>query len=231
MTLHVPDLTKSVSNDKPANFVSATSVPYDGMYRKFLKRALDLTLVAIAMPIVFPLIFVLACIVAVITKSKPFYSQVRVGRDGKHFRMWKLRTMVKDAEAYLEGYLLHNPSAAEEWHSTQKLKNDPRVTSVGRLLRKTSMDELPQIFNVLNGTMSLVGPRPIMLCQRNAYHGQSYYRMRPGITGLWQVSDRNNCQFKERVHYDNKYYQEMSFKKDIELLVKTVGVVLNATGH
>jgi lipopolysaccharide/colanic/teichoic acid biosynthesis glycosyltransferase len=145
--------------------------------------------------------------------------------------MWKLRTMVRNADQHLEAYLAQNPTARREWDATQKLKNDPRITPFGRLLRKTSIDELPQLFNVLNGTMSLVGPRPMMLDQEKYYHGTEYYCMRPGITGLWQVSDRNNCAFRDRVDYDAIYCRELSLKTDLSLLCKTVGVVCRATGH
>ena len=139
--------------------------------------------------------------------------------------------MVHNADKMLEQYLARNPSARAEWDSTQKLKKDPRITFFGQFLRKSSMDELPQLLNVFQGTMSLVGPRPMMVSQQPLYPGQSYYQMRPGITGFWQVSDRNNCEFSDRSHYDDRYYREMSFKTDIGLLVQTVGVVVKATGH
>ncbi len=195
------------------------------------KRTLDLSLVLLALPVVLPLIAMMALAVAVLTGGQPFYSQLRVGRDGKPFRMWKLRTMVKDADALLEKHLQANPCARAEWDATQKLKNDPRITSVGRLMRKTSMDELPQLFNVFNGTMSLVGPRPMMVFQKDFYHGLAYFELRPGITGLWQVSDRNNCDFKDRVAYDDLYNDKLSLKTDVAILWRTVGVVLRATGH
>lgn len=197
---------------------------------KFFKRALDLTLVFLSAPFVLPLILVLMLIIA-LTGNKPFYSQLRVGRGGAPFRMWKLRTMVRNADQSLEAYLQNNPEARREWDTTQKLKNDPRITSFGRLLRKTSIDELPQLFNVFNGTMSLVGPRPMMLGQEDYYSGYAYYEMRPGITGLWQVSDRNNCTFQARVNFDNDYFQRASLKTDLRLLFKTVVVVCRATGH
>ena len=161
----------------------------------------------------------------------PFYSQLRVGKDGKHFRMWKLRTMVHNADVLLESYLDRYPEARAEWDSTQKLKNDPRITFVGRLLRKSSMAELPQLFNVLNGTMSLVGPRPMMVNQQNTYTGHAYYRLRPGITGLWQVSDRNHCKFIGRVQYDEQYDKTLSLKTDLRVLFLTVAVVLRGTGY
>lgn len=176
------------------------------------------------------MIVLLACAIA-LTGNAPFYTQLRLGKDGKTFRMWKLRTMVRNADAQLESYLKANPRARQEWNNTQKLKNDPRITPLGRMLRKTSVDELPQLFNVLNGTMSLVGPRPMMVDQAPFYHGQAYYNMRPGITGLWQVSDRNDCDFVGRVSYDNTYNRIMSLRTDMRVLWNTVGVVMRATGH
>jgi lipopolysaccharide/colanic/teichoic acid biosynthesis glycosyltransferase len=229
MTLHIPNLASDSRTDTSSRTLHA---PADaGLYRKFFKRALDLTLVLLSAPIVLPLIVFLAVLVALLTGGRPFYSQLRVGRHGTPFRMWKLRTMVVNADAQLEHYLQQNPAARAEWDSTQKLKNDPRITAVGRLLRKTSIDELPQLFNVLNGTMSLVGPRPMMVGQEKYYHGSAYYEMRPGITGLWQVSDRNDCDFADRVAFDTKYNSDLSLKTDLGLLLRTVGVVMRATGH
>ena len=139
--------------------------------------------------------------------------------------------MVKNADDQLESYLDANNAARVEWDATQKLKKDPRITRVGRILRKTSMDELPQLWNVLNGSMSLVGPRPMMIEQEQYYYGRSYYELRPGITGLWQISDRNECSFVGRVAFDEAYNRSLSLGTDIGILQKTVGVVMRATGH
>ena len=229
MTLHVSNLTTDTPADPQVLSDSSTDVQ-QGRYRTFFKRAIDLTLVLLSLPFILPLILFLALAIA-LTGNMPFYTQLRVGQGGSAFRMWKLRTMVKNADQHLEAYLQKNPEARAEWDSTQKLKNDPRITPFGRLLRKTSIDELPQLFNVLNGTMSLVGPRPMMVGQEKYYHGHAYYEMRPGITGLWQVSDRNNCAFQGRVAYDTAYCHEMSLKTDTRILFQTVGVVWRATGH
>lgn len=229
MTLHIANLSTETSakqQDTLATPVTATR----SLYSLYFKRALDLMLVLLSLPVILPLIAMLALLVAA-TGNMPFYSQARVGRNGVSFRMWKLRTMVKNADELLESYLQKNPEARQEWDTTQKLKNDPRITPFGRLLRKTSIDELPQLFNVLNGTMSLVGPRPMMTMQEKYYDGPAYYDMRPGITGLWQVSDRNECDFRDRATYDAIYGQQMSLKTDIGLLLKTVFVVCRATGH
>lgn len=181
-------------------------------------------------PVAVPLIGFAALLIA-LDGHNPFYSQKRVGKDGRVFRMWKLRTMVYQADALLGAYLDKNPDARQEWDKSQKLKHDPRITKVGRLLRKTSFDELPQLWNVVNGTMSLVGPRPMMVCQRDVYHGISYYNLRPGITGLWQISKRNESSFLERVDYDNAYDRTISLRTDVSVLMGTVRVVLRGTGY
>jgi lipopolysaccharide/colanic/teichoic acid biosynthesis glycosyltransferase len=229
MTLHALKLpVDALAEVQPA--CAADSDRSQGAYVRVGKRALDLALTLIAAPLAVPLVLTLALMILA-TGSRPFYSQPRLGKGGRAFRLWKLRTMVHDADQRLKTYLATNPAARAEWDATQKLRNDPRITPLGRLLRKTSIDELPQLFNVFNGTMSLVGPRPMMPDQEHHYHGQTYYRMRPGITGLWQVSDRNNCDFKDRAAFDNAYGRVVSLKTDVALLIRTIGVVCRATGH
>lgn len=223
MTLVVRDL----ATEKTVAPVSARS---SMVYGTFFKRAVDLLIIVIASPILLPVI--LACALLVMTDGgRPFYRQARVGRNGRTFRIWKLRTMVVDADAKLEAYLAANPEARAEWDATQKLKRDPRITFFGRFLRKTSLDELPQLINVLTGEMSLVGPRPMMVSQKHLYDGDSYYTMRPGLTGLWQVSERNDSRFIDRVRFDNTYAGTMSFTTDINILMRTVGVILRGTGY
>jgi len=191
---------------------------------------MDLALTLCALPFALPLLGLMALVIA-LDGHNPVYSQLRVGKNGRTFRIWKLRTMVHNADALLESYLAENPVARIEWDATQKLKQDPRITFVGRILRKASVDELPQLLNVLNGTMSLVGPRPMMVAQKGSYEGAGYYRLRPGITGPWQVSDRNECNFSDRVRYDDCYEQTLSFKTDFAILIRTIGVVLRGTGY
>lgn len=206
------------------------AVPARGPYRAGVKRALDVTAILLALPIVLPLILVLAAIVA-LDGGNPLYFQTRVGQGGRHYRMWKLRSMVVGAEAALEAHLAADPAAREEWDRDQKLKNDPRITRIGRILRKSSLDELPQLWNVLAGDMSLVGPRPMMPCQKPLYPGEAYYRLRPGITGPWQVSHRNESTFADRARFDNDYEQDLSLATDLGLLLATVRVVVRATGY
>lgn len=224
MTLVVRDLTaKHVA-------ASVDTRKTNAVYRTVTKRVLDLLLVVLSMPVWLPVIVVGAALVMTDGRS-PFYRQERVGQNGKVFRIWKLRTMVVDADAKLEAYLAANPDARIEWDTTQKLKCDPRITVVGRILRKTSLDELPQILNVLTGDMSLVGPRPMMTNQKHLYNGDAYYALRPGLTGLWQVSERNESRFIDRVRFDDTYAATVSLWTDLTVLVRTVGVVLRGTGY
>jgi lipopolysaccharide/colanic/teichoic acid biosynthesis glycosyltransferase len=200
-----------------------------GPYRLFVKRALDVTAVLLAAPFVVPLVGLLAVAVAR-DGGGAFYTQPRIGRHGRIFRIWKLRTMVPDADRMLARHLAENPAARREWDETQKLRRDPRVTPVGRILRQSSLDELPQLWNVLRGEMSLVGPRPMMPDQRALYPGSAYYALLPGITGYWQTSARNATSFAARADYDAAYDTDLSLGTDIAVLLRTVRVVLRGTG-
>lgn len=200
------------------------------LYRGGVKRVIDLVLVIATFPFWLPIILITAVLVAR-DGHNPFYTQDRIGRNGRVFRMFKLRSMVHDADAVFEAYLQAHPEARAEWDATQKLKHDPRITRLGRLIRKTSIDELPQLFNVVLGHMSLVGPRPMMVCQKPLYPGSRYYDMRPGLTGFWQVSNRNHCRFVDRARYDNAYHASMSLRTDVALIWRTMGVVLRGTGY
>ncbi len=207
-----------------------TSSFFKTPYRHGGKRLLDLVICLLAAPFMLPLIALLAFFVTR-DGGKAFYCQERVGRNGRGFKMWKLRSMVSDADEILEVYLTANPGAQAEWDRHQKLKSDPRITKFGRLLRRTSLDELPQLWNVVCGEMSLVGPRPMMISQKALYPGQEYYKLLPGISGNWQVSDRNKSSFADRAVFDAEYYKNLSLLEDIRILKATVGVVLKATGH
>ncbi len=194
------------------------------------KRCLDIFLVVISLPIFLPLILGMMVLVA-FYGGNPIYRQKRLGRGGRVFDMFKIRTMVPGADALLEDHLCKNPEARREWDESQKLKNDPRITSLGCFLRKSSLDELPQLLNVLKGDMSLVGPRPMMVEQRAIYPGTAYFELRPGITGPWQVSDRNQSSFAERAVFDRDYLMSMSLSQDLSILCRTVSVVLRGTGY
>ena len=211
-----------------------STTPHSGssraIYRIGAKRCLDVILVLMTLPISLPLILGMMCLVA-LDGGSPIYRQKRLGRGGRVFHMVKIRTMVAGADALLEYHLRKNPEARREWDETQKLKRDPRITRMGCFLRKSSLDELPQLWNVLKGDMSLVGPRPMMVDQKELYPGKAYYDLRPGITGLWQISERNETSFAERAGFDNRYLATLSFSQDVAILLRTVTVVLRGTGY
>jgi len=201
------------------------------VYRRHAKRAMDIAIVLLAALPAALIILISAAMLILREGGSPFYRQERIGMNGRIFGMWKLRTMVKGADLVLESYLAQNPAARVEWDRHQKLKNDPRITSFGHFLRRTSLDELPQLWNVLTGDMSIVGPRPMMCNQRALYPGTEYYVMRPGITGFWQTSSRNDSSFHERAGYDQEYYRMLSLRTDLQIIGRTFGVVLRGTGH
>lgn len=229
MTMQLNDLSDDIHQvSSPVGRVVVP--PRAGLYRNQLKRLFDLGFVILTSPVVVPVVVILALAV-LLEGNRPFYFSDRVGRGGRTFRMMKLRTMVEDAEDLLDGYLQANDSALREWTDKQKLKDDPRVTAIGRFLRKSSLDELPQLWNVLKGDMSLVGPRPMMPDQRSMYPGLSYYGLRPGLTGFWQISDRNGCDFAKRAEFDSDYDDQLTFGTDLVVLVKTFGAVVRGTGY
>lgn len=201
----------------------------DPIYRRVFKRWIDVGFVLMAVPFLVPVVLALVVVLKA-TGHSPFFTQERLGLGGRTFRLWKLRTMVPDADARLRTYLQNDAAARQEWDAYQKLSRDPRITEFGQFLRKSSLDELPQLWNVLIGDMSLVGPRPMMIDQKDLYLGSAYYALRPGLTGTWQISDRNQSTFAQRAEFDAEYESSMSFFKDLKILLATVGVVLRATG-
>ncbi|MFN4153982.1 MAG: sugar transferase [Paracoccaceae bacterium] len=200
-----------------------------GLYRNLVKRVFDVTAIVLAAPVVVPVLAGLAIGVA-LDGGRPFYSQMRLGKGGKTFRLWKLRSMVSDADARMEDLLTSDPEVRAEWDATQKLRNDPRITGFGQFLRRSSLDELPQLWNVLTGDMSLVGPRPMMVDQQALYPGTAYYALRPGITGYWQTAGRNSTTFQARAEYDTVYEEGVGLATDLRILWRTVGVILKGTG-
>ena len=200
-----------------------------GLYARGGKRLLDVLLVLLGLPFVLPVMILIA--LAIRLEGGPvFYSQPRLGQGGRSFRFWKFRSMCPDADARLARHLAADPKARREWQVTQKLRRDPRVTRVGRVLRCTSLDELPQLWNVLAGDMSLVGPRPMMPDQRPLYPGRDYERLRPGITGPWQVSARNDVSFAARARFDSRYAGEVGLRTAVVILWRTVGAVVRGSG-
>lgn len=198
-----------------------------------IKTIFDFTLTLIGAICISPL---LAYIAYRIKKEDPgplIFKHIRIGKDGKPFPCYKFRSMVVNSAEMLEKYLAENPAAKAEWERDFKLKNDPRITPIGKFLRRTSLDELPQIFNVLKGEMSLVGPRPVVQEELDKYYGDAvkeYCSIRPGITGLWQVSGRSDLDYTERVLLDQWYVKNRNLKLDIKILWQTIGVVLMKKG-
>ena len=203
-----------------------------GFYARYGKRALDLAIVLPSLPIIIPI--VLLCALANLASRNPvFYTQLRLGQHGRVFRIWKLSTMRPNAEKMLQDLLANDPALAREWETTQKLKDDPRVTRLGDFLRRTSLDEIPQLFNVLKGDMSLLGPRPMMLNQIELYGPtlDIYLSMKPGISGKWQVSERNNVHFRRRAQIDAEYASELSLASDLKLVWETIRTLIRSTGY
>ncbi|MCL1986054.1 MAG: undecaprenyl-phosphate galactose phosphotransferase WbaP [Betaproteobacteria bacterium] len=200
--------------------------------RLLLKRMLDLSLIALCACLMLPLWFVIALAIMLDSPGSPVYFQERVGRNNTRFRVCKFRTMVQNADVLLQEALTGDSELRRAWEQDHKLKHDPRITRVGAFLRKTSLDELPQLWNVLKGDMSLVGPRPIVEKEIEKY-GQvfgEYLRVRPGLTGLWQISGRNDTSYEERVRLDQYYVSNWSVWFDIWILAKTLPVVLFGRG-
>ncbi|MEP2683898.1 MAG: sugar transferase [Sulfitobacter sp.] len=203
----------------------------DSRYARWGKALFDLGLGLMLLPVLLPVILVL-CVLVAMDGGLPIFGHKRIGKDGREFRCWKIRTMVVDAQERLKKHLADNPEAAAEWQQNFKLENDPRITRIGRFLRKSSLDELPQLFNVFRGEMSFVGPRPVVRDEllRYGLHQQVYMSMRPGVTGLWQVSGRNDVAYDQRVSMDVQYAREVSLTEDVRIVAKTVSSVLSLTG-
>ena len=197
-----------------------------------LTRALDIFLVLLACPNFLLIIFIIAILIMVESRGGVFYSQVRIGRGGRKFKAYKFRTMIQNADQLLQSYLDKSPELKAEWLATHKLKHDPRITRVGAILRKLSLDELPQLWNIFIGDMSLIGPRPIVDAEIEKYGEcfELYKQVRPGLTGLWQVSGRSNTSYEHRVQLDKYYLLNWSWKLDFQILIKTVSVVLRKDG-
>lgn len=200
-------------------------------YRTGGKRLFDLLCVLMLMPIALPLMAILAGLV-MLDGHAPLFGHERIGKGGRRFRCWKLRTMVPDASARLQAHLAICPEAAREWAETFKLARDPRITPLGRFLRATSLDELPQLWNVLVGEMSIVGPRPVVAEELPLYRGalRHYQALRPGLTGLWQVSGRNALSYEARVVLDVAYARQHGIWMDLTIFAATFVTVLRRTG-
>ncbi len=200
--------------------------------RPAAKRAMDILGAAALLLLALPAFLVIAALVK-LDGGKVFYAHQRVGRGGRLFGCLKFRSMVVDSDQRLAALLARDPAARTEWDATRKLKNDPRVTAIGRFLRASSLDELPQIINVLRGEMSLVGPRPVQASELAAFYGaaaQHYMMVRPGITGPWQISGRSDTSYAQRVALDVAYVTKPSLRTDLKILFRTPVAVLARRG-
>ena len=198
----------------------------------FLKRVFDIVGALGGLLLLGPLFLMVALLIRLTDGGAVFYRHTRIGHNGNEFKCLKFRTMVLDGDSVLEDHLRRNPAQRREWMETRKLKSDPRVTRVGGVLRKLSIDELPQLINILTGDMSIVGPRPVV-DDELSYYGraaQFYLRSRPGLTGLWQISGRNDTSYQSRVAFDRQYVENWSLGQDVLIIVKTVPAVCAQRG-
>ncbi|MBB4190548.1 exopolysaccharide production protein ExoY [Rhizobium aethiopicum] len=196
------------------------------------KRAIDLLVAITALILLSPLLLMVAIIVKLSDRGPVFYSHMRIGFGGAPFGCLKFRTMKPDASAQLAELLQNNPAARSEWEATRKLKNDPRITAVGDILRRSSIDELPQLINIVRGEMSLVGPRPVTAEELPRYgeHMWAYMAVRPGLTGQWQTSGRNDVSYEYRVSLDVHYLNNWSLARDFVIIAKTIPALFSQRG-
>lgn len=212
------------------NLVSG--LPISSFNYRIVKPLIDLLIVVLTLPIAVPLGILIAALICIHSRGSILYRHRRIGQHQQAIYVWKFRTMYENSDELLEQHLSTHAEARQEWMRTHKLRDDPRVTSVGRLLRKTSLDELPQLLNVLAGDMSLVGPRPIVNDERSKYgrHFQTYTYALPGITGLWQVSGRCEVDYPERVQMDVQYVEQWSLWMELKIILKTVLAIVRSRG-
>jgi lipopolysaccharide/colanic/teichoic acid biosynthesis glycosyltransferase len=210
----------------------ADGVPSEFFRYRVIKRCCDVVLVVAAMPVVLLVLGVVSAVVMLSSPGPVFYSHRRIRKGGAFFSMWKFRTMCVNSAEVLEDYLAKHPLARAEWNKTHKLREDPRITRLGVFLRRYSLDELPQLWNVLMGQMSLVGPRPIVAAEVEKYGScfDCYCKVKPGLTGLWQVSGRSTLTYDARVGLDCNYVEHWSLTKDFVILLKTFSSVVNQDG-
>ena len=233
----------SASKAAVADFVEASGPGYSSarsddttpsslLRYRTVKRVIDLLVVVGGLPVLLPALLIVAAVVRFTSPGPVFFSHRRICRDGAFFSMWKFRTMCVNSSEVLEQYLTRHPEARVEWTKTHKLRMDPRITSVGRFLRRYSLDELPQAWNVVLGQMSMVGPRPIVAAEVEKYGRffDLYCRVKPGVTGLWQVSGRSKLTYEERVGLDCDYVERWSLLRDLGILLATFRSVVNRDG-
>jgi exopolysaccharide production protein ExoY len=214
------------------DFVTSYAGAYDGPLGGRTKRVFDLVASAAAIVVLAPLLILISLLIYVLDGGPVVIRHTRIGRGASKFGCYKFRSMVINGDEVLRAHLAADQNALEEWTKTRKLTSDPRITTLGRVLRKTSLDELPQLFNIFAGDMSFVGPRPIVEEEIHKYGSAfcEYRRARPGLTGCWQVSGRNDTGYDERVALDQHYVSNWSFTRDLEIIVRTIPAVIKAKG-
>lgn len=215
-----------------ANYAAVQNSGSENRANGTLKRATDFVIALFALMFLLPVMVPIAIAIRLSDGGPALFKQKRIGRDGREFRCFKFRSMVVDADVRLQKLLAEDASARMEWKATQKLEDDPRITSFGHFLRKSSLDELPQLFNILKGEMSIVGPRPIVRNEVEKYgdYFDHYCQVRPGLTGLWQVSGRSDTSYGERVALDVQYVSDWSYVSDIKIMAMTIPAVLMSDG-
>lgn len=223
---------RNLLEQSPYRFDKKQTLESKDKYEQFLKRSFDICFALIFLIVSLPVLIILATALQIDSPGSLFFVQQRVGRHGRMFNCFKFRTMHENAEALLEGLLANSPEARREWELDHKLRSDPRVSRLGRIIRKLSLDELPQLLNILSGEMSVVGPRPIVRAEIIKYgiFFSDYSAVKPGLTGLWQVSGRNDVTYDERVQLDCEYRRKASFMFDLGIVLKTVPAVIIARG-
>lgn len=227
---HGADLgTHYIATGSRAEFAEASR---DGVTSPGVIRAFDIVVSLVAIVLFLPLMVVIFALVKATTPGPGVFAQQRVGRDGVLFPCYKFRSMVVDAQEQLDRLLASSEEARRDWERDQKLRHDPRITAIGNVLRKTSLDELPQLFNVLMGHMSIVGPRPIVQSEIVRYGGRfsAYCSVRPGLTGLWQTTGRNDVSYPMRVRLDTLYVRRQSLRLNVAICLRTVPAVLGSRG-
>jgi Undecaprenyl-phosphate galactose phosphotransferase WbaP len=222
--------TEAVSRPVLRNAFDGT--PSELFRYRVIKRCLDVILILLCSPVILLMIGAVAILVVLSSPGPIFYSHRRIRKNGAFFSMWKFRTMCVNSAEVLEDHLAKHPEARAEWNQTHKLRHDPRITRIGAILRRYSLDELPQFWNVLAGHMTLVGPRPIVAAEVEKYGDcfDCYCRVKPGLTGLWQVSGRSELTYDERVALDCEYVNHWSLRRDLRILMRTFTAVVNQDG-
>jgi len=206
--------------------------PWESYEYRVIKRVVDLLVIVFSLPVLLPALLIVVAVVRFTSPGPIFFSHRRICRNGAFFSMWKFRTMCRNSAEVLEQHLAKHPKARVEWNKTHKLRVDPRITPIGHFLRRYSLDELPQAWNVMMGQMSLVGPRPIVAAEVEKYgiFFEFYSCVKPGISGLWQVSGRSRLSYDARIRMDREYVQHWSLWNDLRILLLTCRSVVNREG-